>query len=96
MKIMESENVTESVTELAAAPCSAPHPRTRHGEEIRKRRVDVENEWQSAEDWLDDGNLAEAEYYMDRMIKEARQLRRSIKAATQEPNAKVRDGGGEA
>ena len=52
----------------------------------------MENEWQSVEDWLDDGNLAEAEYFMDRMIKEARQLRRSIKAATQEPNAESSNG----
>ena len=84
---MEGERESHGLSPSASSPGSAPTAARRHGEEIAKRRVIVEDEWQTAEDWLDAGNYAEASYFLERMISETRKLKLTIEAAvTQEPN----------
>jgi len=46
--------------------------------EIQRRRVVVEDEWQTTEDCLNDGLFADASFYLSRMISEAKRLLRII------------------
>jgi len=51
--------------------------------EIGARRVAIEDEWQTAEDWLDHPNYQEADYFLERMICEAKKLQLHLQAGGQ-------------
>lgn len=53
--------------------------RLREESEIDRRRIDVENEWQSSEDHLDNKRFDEAAYFLGRMIVEARRLLHAVR-----------------
>ena len=82
LHIREGEN-------CASSTGSAPNPRQLLENEAQRRRVVVEDEWQTTEDCLDDGRLGDATYFLERMIAEAKRLKRCIEAAeTLGPNKK--------
>ena len=58
-------------------------------DEMRRRVIAIEDEQQTYEDHLDDENYGEAEYYLTRMISEARKLEIHMKARPSSQNAKA-------
>lgn len=64
-------------TDLFCAPVPVAE---RWRDEMRRRVIVIEDEQQTYEDHLDDENYGEAEYYLSRMISEARKLEIHMKA----------------
>lgn len=67
-------------TENGAGADSSPLPGSAPliQDKIKSGRVNIENEWQTVQDHLDDGNTRDAEYYLKLLVASAERLRRDI------------------
>lgn len=77
---MIADKQNEATPALAGLTGSAPSPFDIWKAEIYARRVAIEDEWQTAEDWLDLQDYKEGDCFLERMICEAQKLRLHLKS----------------
>jgi isochorismate hydrolase len=79
-KPTDMKNAGDGSVESSDLFCAPVPAAERWRDEMRRRVIAIEDEQQTYEDHLYDENYGEAEYYLTRMISEARKLEIHMKA----------------